>query len=92
MIYAGTPTLNPLLFSVATSAVPAVLALVNPVPAIPPEACVCVDWAKDAEPVTTEPLRPNVKLLLLANVIADKLLLVVPADTLIAEINPAVLG
>ena len=40
----------------------------------------------------TEPLNPKLKLLELANVIADRLLDAVPAETLIAEINPAVDG
>lgn len=42
--------------------------------------------------VKTDPANPNDTPLELLKVIADRLLLVVPADTLIAEMRPAVDG
>jgi hypothetical protein len=42
--------------------------------------------------VITDPLRPNVTLLPLLNVSAERLLLVVPAETLTADTKPATDG
>src|ERR1700684_1607951 len=77
--HAGIPSEIPELFKVPTSAVPAVDAEVNPLPAIFPEAWVCVDW--DADAVIVPLFIPKDTLFEFERVMPPKAPELVPADT-----------
>ena len=81
----------PAVLSVPTSAVPAVVVEVNPVPAMAPEALVCVDC--EALAVIVPLFNPNVTLFEFENVIPPRAPELVPAEmdsvaaaTVLAEI------